>query len=629
MDKTNPGTIQILLIEDDPDDVLLLRVALAKAENAKIKLTHADCLSNGLIQLAEQDYDVILLDLNLPDSHGLETLTTIIKGFPKIPVVVLSGLGDDFTTLEAIRQGAQDYLVKREIEGSTLLRVLRYAIERQRAEETLRAERDFSAQVMDSMGQGLIITNPEGYFEYVNPAFARMIGSTPEELSGKRLQYYTIDAGLAELERGLARRRNPESATSETYETRLRHSDGHEVPVLITDVPRLVDGKVAGAIAVITDITEREQAEEKIRRQLNRLAALHEIDITIAANMDMLPALKLVLEQSAAQLGIDAAGILLLDPHTQILEWCTGRGFRTDALHHTHLRLGESYAGRVAMSRQIVHLPDLQTRKTDFLRSPIFYQEGFVCYFGIPLITKGVVKGVMEVFLRSAPNPNTEWLDFLKTLAGQAALAIDNSQLFTDLQCSNLELQQAYDATIEGWSQAMDLRDRETQGHTLRVTELTMRLARVIGMKEDELVHTRRGALLHDIGKLGVPDAILFKPGKPTEEEWALLKRHPQYAHNMLFPIAYLRPALDIPYCHHEKWDGTGYPCGLKGKQIPLAARIFSIVDVWDALLSDRPYRAAWPREKVLDYIREQSGKHFDPDVVNMFLNFELSDGTI
>jgi PAS domain S-box-containing protein len=615
--------IRALLIEDDPDDVILLKASLAKTKSVQIKLAQTDHLSSGLIQLAEQVYDVILLDLNLPDSRGLDTLTTIINGFPKIPVVVLSGLGDDFTTLEAIRQGAQDYLVKGEIGGSMLVRILRYAIERKQAEETLRAERDFSAQVMDTMGQGLTVTNAEECFEYVNPAFARMIGSTPEELLGKRLQDYCTDADLPELESVHPRRLNPESST---YETHLCHTDGHKVPVLITSVPHLHDGKVAGEIAVITNITERKQAEEDIHRQLNRLAALHEIDITIAGNTDMQLVLNMILMQTAALLSVDSANILLLDPHKQILNYYAGRGFRTDTLQHTHLRLGESYAGRAAMSRQLVHIPNLQGRTTDFLRSPTFSQEGFVCYFGIPLIAKSEVKGVLEVFHRSALNPDTEWLDFLKTLAGQAALAIDSSQMFDDLQRSNLELMQAYDATIEGWSQAMDLRDKETQGHTLRVAEYTVRLARAISMREDEIVHVRRGALLHDIGKLGVPDTILFKPSRPTEEEWGILRQHPQFAHDMLSPIAYLRLALDIPYCHHEKWDGTGYPRGLKGEQIPLPARIFSVVDVWDALISDRPYRPAWPREKALNYIREQSGKFFDPEAVNMFLRFEVSD---
>ena len=166
----------------------------------------------------------------------------------------------------------------------------------------------------------------------------------------------------------------------------------------------------------------------------------------------------------------------------------------------------------------------------------------------------------------------------------------------------------------------MDLRDKETEGHTMRVTELTLQLARAQGLADDELTQVRYGALLHDIGKLGIPDSILLKPDKLTDEEWVVMRRHPEYAHAMLAPITYLRAALDIPYCHHEKWDGTGYPRGLKGHQIPLAARLFALVDVWDALRSDRPYRAAWPKEQVLDYIRTQTGAHFDPAAVEAFL---------
>jgi putative nucleotidyltransferase with HDIG domain len=236
------------------------------------------------------------------------------------------------------------------------------------------------------------------------------------------------------------------------------------------------------------------------------------------------------------------------------------------------------------------------------------------------LIAKGQVKGVLEIFQRSPIELNQEQRAFLEMLAGQAAIAIDSHQLFENLQGSNAELMMAYDETIEGWSRAMDLRDKETEGHTQRVTELTLRLANSMGFKGEELVHVRRGALLHDIGKMGVPDEILRKPGALTEEEWVVMRKHPQLAYEMLAPIFYLRPAMDIPWCHHEKWDGTGYPQSLKGEQIPLAARIFAVVDVWDALSSDRPYRKAWPEDKVRTYIQEQSGKHFDPRIVEIFL---------
>jgi putative nucleotidyltransferase with HDIG domain len=175
----------------------------------------------------------------------------------------------------------------------------------------------------------------------------------------------------------------------------------------------------------------------------------------------------------------------------------------------------------------------------------------------------------------------------------------------------------------------MDLRDKETEGHTRRVTEMTLSLARSLSVLEKDLVHIRRGALLHDIGKLGVPDHILLKPGPLTDDEWVLMKQHPVNAYRMLSQNAFLQPALDIPYCHHEKWDGSGYPRELQGIDIPLAARIFAVVDVWDALTSNRPYRPAWTPEMALDYIREQSGQHFDPQIVPIFIRFIHETGFI
>jgi PAS domain S-box-containing protein len=189
------------------------------------------------------------------------------------------------------------------------------------------------------------------------------------------------------------------------------------------------------------------------------------------------------------------------------------------------------------------------------------------------------------------------------------------------LQEAHKDLQEAYERTIEGWVRALDLRDRETEGHTQRVTELTVKIAKAVGFSAEELVHIRRGALLHDMGKMAIPDEILQKPGPLDETEWKRMRQHPQYAYDMLSPIAYLRPALVIPFSHHERWDGSGYPHGLKGEDIPLEARLFSIVDVWDALCSDRPYRKRLPPSEVSGYLREKSGRLFDPNLVKVFLD--------
>jgi putative nucleotidyltransferase with HDIG domain len=202
-----------------------------------------------------------------------------------------------------------------------------------------------------------------------------------------------------------------------------------------------------------------------------------------------------------------------------------------------------------------------------------------------------------------------------------AILSNSFNQMVASLDQSKKDLVQAYDGTLEGWSNALDLRDRETNGHTQRVTDMTLKLARIMGIDPTDLLTIRRGALLHDIGKMGVPDAILLKPGKLTAEEWEIMRKHPLFAYKMLWPIEYLRPSIDIPYCHHEHWDGSGYPRGLKDEEIPLVARIFCIADVWDAMRSDRPYRAALSEDQVCEYILSASGSHFDPQVVDAFFD--------
>jgi putative nucleotidyltransferase with HDIG domain len=365
---------------------------------------------------------------------------------------------------------------------------------------------------------------------------------------------------------------------------------------------------------------ERGRLNEELERRILQLNSLRAVDLAISGSMDIKLTLGILLDQLTKHLGIDAADVLLFNPALQNFTYNTGQGFHTHALQYTNLNMDSGYAGRAARERQIITIQNLPENSGELQRSAEFSLEGFMTYLGVPLIAKGQIKGVLEIFQRQELKLDKEQHTFLDMLAGQAAIAIDNAQLFENLQGSNFELMMAYDETIEGWSRAMDLRDKETEGHTQRVTELTLRLAASLGLGAKEMPHIRRGALLHDIGKIGVPDDILHKPGPLTDEEWLIMRKHPKVAHDMLISINYLQPALDIPYCHHEKWDGTGYPLGLKGEQIPIAARIFSVVDVWDALLSDRPYRKAWPEDKVRQYIQEQASIYFDPHIVDVFL---------
>ncbi len=359
---------------------------------------------------------------------------------------------------------------------------------------------------------------------------------------------------------------------------------------------------------------------EKNLHHLEQLQALRNIDMAISGSLDLRVTFRVILDEVTRMLNVDAAAILRLDPHTGMLKYEAWRGFRIANPAKLSLSIGEGLAGQAAMDRRSVQVVDLRDIEEEPVQLPFLKKEEAHSYYAVPLINKGRVEGVLEIFHREPLDASNEWMEFLETLAGQTAIAIDNAELIHNMANTNLKLTQAYDKTLAGWARALDLRDKDTEHHSQRVTEMTVTIARVMGLSQEELVQVRRGSLLHDIGKMGIPDSILLKPGPLTDEEWTVMHLHPVYAFEMLSPIEYLRPALDIPYCHHEKWDGTGYPRGLKGEEIPISARIFAIADVHDALTSDRPYRKAWSREKTLDHILQGSGSHFDPQVVELFL---------
>ncbi|MBI1854989.1 MAG: GAF domain-containing protein [Chloroflexi bacterium] len=334
-------------------------------------------------------------------------------------------------------------------------------------------------------------------------------------------------------------------------------------------------------------------------------------------------------------LQVEYAVLALVAPGGKMYSIKTGLGFPSEKIRET---VDVPISGNSAISQSIrtktpVIIPDINLEKqfkTNLTDPNVKLMSSLV----VPMLMGEEALGGIMVYSQFARQWNEDEIRLLSLLANQTAIAIENTRLFkaehtirkraeslhlqTIQQAQDLTL--AYDATIEGWSRALDLRDKETEEHTLRVTNLTLQLAQAVGVSDSELIHIRRGALLHDIGKMGISDDVLHKSGELSDEEWTMMRRHPQLAYEMLSPIAYLLPALDIPYCHHEKWDGSGYPRGLKGEEIPLAARIFSIVDVFDALTSDRPYRPAWTMKKAVAYIRQQAGLYFDPKIVNVFI---------
>ncbi|MGB8646935.1 MAG: PAS domain S-box protein [Anaerolineae bacterium] len=368
------------------------------------------------------------------------------------------------------------------------------------------------------------------------------------------------------------------------------------------------------------------RALEETERNAQQLSLLYDVGLALNSVHDPQAQLQFLVEMAMKSVHADRAAFFKrVSDATFRLE--TGAGYADEVIKNLRDRVFEAgqasgLVGLVAGTRAPLYVADVTADGRwisidEAVRSVVY----------VPVEHDHHLMGILSV---SSTTPNAfhgGYERLLQLFANEAAIALENAELSRSLQASSVHLVDAYDATIQGWSRALELRERETEGHALRVSEMTVRLAQAMGVEEESLVQIRRGALLHDIGMMGIPDQILYKPGPLTDQETQALRQHPVYACEMLASIAYLRPALDIPYCHHERWDGTGYPRGLKGEEIPLGARIFAVVDVWDALRASRTYRQAWSEDQARDYVREQRGVQFDPAVVDIFLKLMAPAG--
>ncbi len=383
-------------------------------------------------------------------------------------------------------------------------------------------------------------------------------------------------------------------------------------------------------VDVIRDVSKATQSLVRLEQLVNdylkirqsQLGALMGIGHMINSSLGRTRVLEEVMDKLIELMHAERGFLMSQQPNGE-LKFEIARGLSHSKLEEEEFKVSMTIVRRVADSGEAVITTNAQEdpRFENQMSIAVYKLRSILC---VPLKIKSQLIGVIYVDNKARSGMfSEEDRALISAFADQAAVAIDNAQLIEDLEKNNIDLQKAYQATLMGWVSALDLRDKETEGHTQRVTILTERLARIMGVVGDDLIHITRGALLHDIGKMAIPDGILLKPGALTDEEREVVKKHPVYAYNMLKEIEFLHPAIDIPYCHHEKWDGTGYPRGLKGEEIPFAARIFPVVDVWDALISNRPYRKGLPPQEVREHIRADSGKHFDPQVVEAFMAME------
>ncbi len=510
--------------------------------------------------------------------------------------------------------------------------------ERRQAEDALKeSERKFRALAENIPSVVYQCQNDSKYtFIYLNDSIEQLTGYPKEDFLNASLSFFDLyhpeDLRYIPLYDDPDLEQINQKPFHITY--RIRHKSGNWVWVDEWGTGVLDSaGRVQYIEGVMIDVTERKRSEEELRRHAMELETLAVATSALRTAQNVTEMAPILARQALRAVNGTYASIFLLDPETGEF---VSRGWYSvnnqpnfslpDESNLRHFP-NKGITGRVAATGEIYMSEDIHKDPVLVIlegeRERLKDVHGSI---SLPLRAQEKIIGVMHIWSTDYRIFTDTEIRLLIALAETASNSIHRAILFEQTLQHAQELALAYDNTLEGWARALELRDEITEGHTRRVTELTLKLARALNIPENEIVHIRRGALLHDIGKMGIPDSILHKPGPFTAQERMIMQQHTQYARDMLASISFLQPAIDIPYCHHEHWDGAGYPRGLKGRQIPLAARAFSIIDVWDALTSDRPYRPAWTKEKTRDYILERSGKQFDPQVVEAFFSLVLDE---
>ncbi|OGP84224.1 MAG: hypothetical protein A2Z08_01320 [Deltaproteobacteria bacterium RBG_16_54_11] len=564
--------IKVLLIEDNPGDIRFIQEVLGEADGARFELEHVDRLAAGLVRLAANDVGVVLLDLGLPDSQGFATFAKAYAQAPRVPIVVMSGFADEDLAIKTVQEGAQDYLVKGQINSDLLVRTIRSAIERKRAEETVRAQ----ALIFENIHDSIVMTDLEGNIIRWNPAAERMFGYYKDEVFRKTLGTLTTKIIKGQLRDG--------RWTGEMGFTRKDGTEG----ICETIVIPLQDeyGTISAVFGVSHDITDRRQSEEALRKSEQQLRLVTDHVTDVVWSMDLEGKFTFVTPSAERLIGYTVEEML--------------------SLNFSQIITPESHAMAIDLISKRLNVEE---------REPVIIEVEQVCKDGAKKWCE--VTAVFSVEQNSRPTG----------IIGVTRDITERKLAERELQISYDKLRETLIVTVNTLASTVEMRDPYTAGHQRRVTILACAIAEEMGLTAGQFDGLRLAGLVHDIGKINVPVEILNKPGRISETEFNIIKTHPLAGYNVLKGIEFPWPVAQIVLQHHERLDGSGYPQGLKDGGIMLEAKILAVADVVEAMASHRPYRPALGIEVALHEITMNKGILYDPDVTDVCARLFTDEG--
>ncbi len=621
--------LRVLIVEDSEDDTILILRELQKGGYAPVheRVETAESMQKSL---QSHSFDLVLSDFSLPQFSGPSALALIHEMGFDLPFILISGAIGEINAVTVMKAGAHDFVAKgnwarlipaveRELREAESRRM------RRQVEERLKLQ----AFILENMAEGLVVYDERGTILITNHTFDLMFRYETGELIGRHISL--LNNLPAEENARLFDEINRQVKLNGAWIGELINTRKDNAQFFtFAHISALESGNKRYFVSAQEDITERKKVQSQVKKRLDRLSALQEIGSSIASFNDLEKTVKMILEHALNLLQADAAVIYVIDPYEKTLEFKQGSSKDGNMGFIRSLKIGKGLAGLAVLERRVVSQADITSdgegavEWVNVFGVKITLQvdpyRDFACRFAIPLVNQNQLLGVVEVFIHQPSDFDIEWFSFLEMLARQTAIAFDHYSLLEGMQQSNVSLIFALEEIIESCAKGIDQHCQRTAGYSKRLTESVLRLARQFDLSETEITAIQRGSMLYDLGMILVPESMFQKEAPFTSDEKQTIRRHTGYAYEMMYPIAFLRPSIDIPYCHHENWDGTGYPRGLSGDQIPLAARIFSVIEVWNAMLIDRPYRPAIPLAEVKNYLKQQSGCQFDPKIIEAFL---------